>query len=128
MSPNDVTSYWLETAEEDLKTAEELFELKRYHHALFFCHLSLEKLLKGLVYKRTHAHPLPIHDLAKLAKQGGLPVTDAVVQDLEEITTWNIQARYDTIKRTFYRKATKEFSRLWFTKVKELFVWFKQQY
>lgn len=128
MSPNDVISYWLETAEEDLKTAGELLGLKRYHHALFFCHLALEKLLKGLVYKRTKNHPLPIHDLAKLAQQTGVSFPDTHMQDLEEITTWNIQARYDTIKRSFYKKATREFSSLWFGKVKEIFVWIKRQY
>ena len=38
---------WIESAVEDLEMANELL-MKRNHYSLFFCQLSLEKLLKGL--------------------------------------------------------------------------------
>lgn len=128
MTKQDVISYWQQSATEDLKTAEALFSLKRYDHSLFFCHMVLEKLLKGLVFEKTGKHALPIHNLVKLAQQAGLPLTPPQQRELEEITTWNIKARYDSIKRDFYHKATYQFTKGWLSKIKELFIWFKQQY
>lgn len=36
--------FWEKSAKKDIKTAEDLFNLKRYDACLFFCHLSLEKI------------------------------------------------------------------------------------
>ena len=128
MTSNDVSSYWKNTAHEALASAEALEKASRFDHALFFCHLAIEKLLKGIVYKKTNEHPLPIHNLVKLAQQTNLPFTNEQRAALEEITTWNIQARYDDVKRDFFHKATPAFTKLWFSTVKELFVWLLQQY
>lgn len=128
MTEKDVISYWLTTATEDLQTAQDLVGLKRYHHALFFCHLAIEKILKGLIFTKTHTHSLPIHDLIKLAKLAGLSLTEDKEKKLSEMTTWNIQARYDSIKRKFYKKATASFTKEWFAKTKEIFLWAKNHY
>lgn len=128
MTAKDLIKYWLDTAEDDFKTGEELIKVKRYNYALFFFHLAIEKMLKGLVYKKTQIHAPPIHNLVNLALQTGLPLTQKQKEDLKEITTWNIRARYDNIKRDFYKKATKGFTTGWFSKVKEYYLWFKKQY
>lgn len=128
MSPKDLIVYWQTTAKDDLQTAETLIVAKRYHHALFFCHLALEKLLKGLVFKKTDQHALPIHDLKKLARQAKLTLTPLHEKQLDEITTWNIRARYDNIKREFYKKATQRFASEWFIKIKGIFLWINQQF
>ena len=128
MTQGELIDYWLKAAEDSWETALGLVKLKKYHHALFFCHLALEKILKCLVFKKTDSHALPIHDLVKLAEQAGIFLTEGQRKDLEEITTWNIQARYDTVKRAFYKKSTEKFTDLWTKKVGELFLWFKNQY
>lgn len=128
MTVKDFISYWLNTASEDFETAGILFKSGKYHHALFFCHLALEKLLKGLVYKKTASHPLPIHNLVKLAHETGIILTEEQRKNLTEMTSWNIRARYDSYKREFYKKATADFTASWFLKTKELFLWFKKQY
>lgn len=128
MSPNDVTDFWKTTANEALASAKTLFQAKRFDHALFFCHLALEKMLKGLVWKKTNNPPFPIHDLVKLAEQARLPLSVKQQEQLKEITTWNIEARYDTYKRDFYHKATSSFTREWMTMAKEIFVWIQNQY
>ena len=117
MTQGELIDYWLKAAEDSWETALGLVKLKKYHHALFFCHLALEKILKGLVFKKTDSHALPIHDLVKLAEQAGIFLTEGQRKDLEEITTWNIQARYDTVKRAFYKKSTEKFTDLWTKKV-----------
>lgn len=128
MTPNDITAYWQTTANEALASAEALVKAKHFDHALFFCHLALEKLLKGLVWKRTDTPPLPIHDLVKLTKQAKLTTSAKQQEQFKEITTWNIEARYDTYKRDFYRKATQSFAVGWLAAAKELFIWIQKQY
>ena len=48
MNVDEVVQYWLELAEEDWPVAEHLLASGDYHYALFFGHLYLEKLLKGI--------------------------------------------------------------------------------
>ena len=43
--------YWITGAEEDLTTADLLLKMKRYQHGMFFCHLSIEKVLNSLISK-----------------------------------------------------------------------------
>lgn len=128
MTAKDLIEYWKKGAADDLDTAQELIKAKKYHHALFFCHLAIEKLIKGLIFHKTNEHSLPIHDLIRLSKQIGLIITPDQHSDLKEITTWNIQARYDNIKFEFYKKASKNFTFQWFTKVKELYSWLLNQF
>lgn len=128
MTLSDVTTYWQTSAKESLESAEILAHAKHFDHALFFCHLALEKILKGLVWKKTNNPPLPIHDLVKLTEQTKLEITARQREQLKEITTWNIEARYDSYKRDFYRKATQSFSLKWMAVAKELYLWIQKQY
>ena len=128
MTERDLEKYWRDTAKDSLDTAEGLFKLKRYHHALFFCHLSLEKILKGLVFVKTGQHALPIHDLVKLSHQAKLPLNNSQIDELSEIATFNVAARYDNIKRDFYHKATEDFATVWLNKTKEIFLWLTKQF
>lgn len=52
---------WFEQAEYDLKTAEAMFKSRRYIHAVFMCHLCIEKALKGLYTKRLSQTPPKTH-------------------------------------------------------------------
>lgn len=128
MNEEEVIKYWRETAQDALETAEGLFRLGRCHHSLFFAHLSLEKLLKGLVLAKTKENALPIHDLLKLSQQAGLNLTAQQRGDLLEVSTFNIAARYDNIKRAFYHKATKRFTEKWLSVVKKFYLWLENQF
>jgi len=73
--------------------------------------------------------PVPhIHDLAKLASQARLSLSQDQNQDLRTITTFNISARYDDIKLAFYKKCTKSFTEKYLNITKKLFIWLKDQY
>lgn len=120
-------NYWLKGAEEDLKTAKALFESKRYHHCLFFCHLFLEKMLKALVIKTTRRHCLPIHNLLKLAHDAKISLSQDIKQDLATINEFNIRARYNDYKFKFYKRATYEYTIEWFNKCKTIYLWLRRQ-
>ena len=122
-SEKEVVKYWLTASKEDFDSAEILFENRKYHHALFFCHLSIEKILKAIIVKSTKTAPPLIHDLIKQKEKAKLPLNDSQINELAEITTFNIQARYDDYKLSFRKKAKKRFSLKYLEKTKEILQW-----
>lgn len=118
-------NYWTKNAEEDFKTAESLYKEKRYHHCLFFCHLFLEKMFKALVTKNTTWHPLPIHNLLKLANDSQTILSDNLKKELATINEFNLRARYNDYKFEFYKKATHDYTTNWFNKCKQIYLWLK---
>jgi len=127
MDTQKLIDYWINSAEDDIKTVEALWESKRYHHCLFFCHLVVEKALKALVVKHTGEQALPIHNLIRLARDAGLVVPPDKEAALEEINTFNVRARYNDYKLKFYKKATREYTEKWKKISLEVFQWLKEQ-
>ena len=122
-SERDVVKYWVTASAEDFDSAEILYQNKKYHHALFFCHLSIEKMLKAIVVKSTGAAPPLSHDLVRFAERAGLDLSEPKKNELAEITTFNIAARYDDYKLSFQEKATEEFSLKYLKKTGEILEW-----
>ncbi len=116
---------WLKSAIEDLKIAQDLFRLKHYSYALFFCHLSLEKILKTIYLKQNKKYPVITHKLAKLAFACKIKLSDQQNDYLNEITTFNVEARYDVVKEKLYKKATKKFTQKYLDITHKLFTYFK---
>ena len=119
--------YWQKASKQDFETAKILYSNKKYHHALFFCHLSIEKALKAVIIDKTKKAPPFVHDLLRLAERSTLILSEDVKSGLLEITTFNIQARYDDYKLSFYKKATKAFTLKYFNKTKEILKWLNEQ-
>ena len=79
-----------------------------------------------MVVKKTNKHALPIHNLKKLSLDAGLRLSLFREKELKEITAFNIEARYNGYKLSFYKKATKKFTQKWFGKTKEIFQWIEK--
>ena len=118
--------YWYGSSEDDWDTALKLQENKKYHHALFFGHLSLEKLFKGKIVDLLNKNPLPIHNLVKLAKYLKIELTQEQEKSLEEISSFSLEARYDSYKLKFYKKATREYCDEWIQKLERWRLWIKE--
>ncbi|MEK7587964.1 MAG: HEPN domain-containing protein [Patescibacteria group bacterium] len=117
MTQREVVAFWRETSDKDWEFSQEIYARgKRYDYALFFVHLSLEKLLKALHYHRKDSHPLPIHDLVELSRRAEIEIPESQLTDLNEISSFNISARYDDYKKNFYKKANKEYADIWIKK------------
>lgn len=121
-------NFWKNSAEKDFNAAKSLFKNKHYNLCLFICHLTLEKLLKGLTIKHKKSVVPPIHDLSKLAKLTGLSLDNNQVKHLKTITTFNIAGRYEQEKYKFYKMATKNYAKQYLEITKELFLWLKKEY
>ena len=60
---------WLKQANYDMDTADAMFRSGRYFYAVFMCHLSIEKSLKGLYSKELAEVPPKTHNLLYLLKK-----------------------------------------------------------
>lgn len=127
MTQEESVKIWLDGADDALDTADKLFENGKYHHALFFLHLALEKILKAIYAQNKSESPPPIHDLVRLAEKSNLKLGEKQNLQLAEISTFNVSARYDDYKLRFYKKATLEYSTEWRGIGKELFQIFESK-
>jgi len=123
MTGKDKIDYWIATAESDWTVAGHLFEKGDYSYALFFGHLTLEKLLKALYVSRTDKTPPMTHRLVYLAEKSGLDLTDDRLELLETATDFNIEARYPDEKFSFRRRCTKEFTKDCLDRMEEARKW-----
>lgn len=125
-TPQELAGYWWQSAESNRLVAEDLFKLKHYDWSLFLWHLAIEKSLKAKIAAIGKEIPY-VHDLLRLAKEANLPTTGERAEQLNEITTFNIEARYDDYKRAFYKKANKPYTEKWSAVCREIIQWIKSQ-
>jgi HEPN domain-containing protein len=128
MERQEKINFWRESAKRDFDVVETLLKSNKYSQALFFLHLAIEKMIKGLVLKSTGESPLPIHNLERLANDASVEIDEEMKLQLREINSYNISARYDSCKLEFYKKATREYTLKWFEIGKKLFQFFQQKY
>jgi len=102
--------YWLESAEDDWKVSNHLFEKGDYPYSLFFGHLTIEKILKAIYVDRLNESPPYTHCLVFLAEKISLNLTMEQLELLETITDFNMEARYPDEKFSFKKRCTKDFS------------------
>jgi len=63
------------------------------------------KLLKAYYIKNVNSNVPRIHDLLKLSVNADLELTDKQKDFLDEVTTFNIKARYPDYKYRFHQRA-----------------------
>lgn len=112
MKKKEIAQNWLLKAKKDVETAKDLFGLKHYDWSLFIWHLAIEKTLKAKLVAQNKSVPYT-HDLSRLVKEANIPFSEEQIKQLNEITTFNIEARYDDYKLSFYKKTTSEYSGKW---------------
>lgn len=117
---------WQAGGHHDRDVARSLLQNKHYDWSLFIFHLALEKLLKALTVQ-AEATPPPIHKLVRLSEIANLELTSERREWLAEITEFNIEARYDDDKLSFYKKATSEYTKQWHERCEEIFLWLDQK-
>jgi HEPN domain-containing protein len=118
-----IVKHWIETSEDDYQTMLTLFNSKKYSWALFLGHISTEKLLKALYVKRFEKHAPFTHNLYRLAEQLDIKLSEEYADWLDEITSFNLNARYDDYKREFYSNCTPEYTQSWMEKIKNIRIW-----
>ena len=125
LNKENVINHWISTSEEDLETMTQLYQNKNYSWSLFLGHISTEKLLKAYYVKKHSSHAPFTHNLYRIAELSNLEISDEQADLLDNITTFNINARYDDYKREFYSLCTKEFTEEWIENIKKIQQWIK---
>lgn len=126
MTKEEHIAYWLESAAHDLDAAESLFQSEKYDWSLFIGHLVLEKMLKAL-YVKTNTDDVPpkIHNLLRLAELSTLTLTAEQQEFFDDVNQFNIATRYSDYKEAFYKCCTREYTELYFIRIKEDYAWLK---
>lgn len=127
MNTEDKIKFWKEKAKECIKIAENQFRDKNYLWCLFFCHLSLEKALKAKVIKNTKKESPYTHSLIILAKLSAIQLEEDNLVDLETITDFNIETRYDDYRESLKKKANKSYTEKYLKITKKYLKWFLNQ-
>jgi len=86
----------------------------------------LEKIIKALYISKLDSSPPYIHNLKQLAKLSKIKVTILESKQLDEISKFNVSARYDDYKYQMHKKATKDYTEKWITTGKKLYEKYKK--
>jgi HEPN domain-containing protein len=128
MTKKEHITFWLESADNDLHAADNLFVSGNYDWCLFIGHLSLEKVLKAIYINSTDDFiPPKIHNLSRLVELSKLSPTLEIDRFLVIANKFHIEGRYPEFKNEFYKTCTKEFAESNFVKIKEVYKWLRSQ-
>lgn len=99
---NKAAVNWIKSSSYDITTAEAMLKAKRYIYVIFFCHLAVEKLLKGIACKITGKIPPKTHDLLYLAQLTNISLPEKHQILISRLNAVSVPTRYpeDIIKLT----------------------------
>ena len=117
--------YWTNSAVSDLETSEILIERNKILQGLFFCHLTIEKILKAHIIKATSTIPPKSHNLIFLSEKAEISVSSDDEIFFGILMKYQLQGRYpdynpaipDRQKAQYYLTKTKEIFRWLLTKL-----------
>ncbi len=123
MNVRKTIEYWIRSAEYDLDVANSLFENKKYHYALFFGHLAIEKILKGIFVKKKLEHAPFSHSLTILSREAELDIDGERLEKLAEFMEFYIEGRYPRDMEAVLRKCSENYTREKLGEIKEMYQW-----
>lgn len=126
---NDKVAYWTDIADYDIGTAESLFKARRWLYVAFMCHQAIEKTLKAYWCGTREDDPPYIHNHKRLASGCGLyeQMSEEQHKFIENVTNYNIEARYPEDKDALYRQLSKQACRQMIDETKQLMQWIQEK-
>ncbi len=119
---------WLKQADYDLSTSEFMANGGRHFHAVFMCHLAIEKALKGLYLQNLQETPPKTHNLVHLLNKIGLRLDtekSGVIAKLNEAST---ATRYPDDIDKLQDDYTQEIAAQIVTQTRGILEWIKKQF
>lgn len=121
---NKLIKYWMDSADEDIKTAKVLIDNGRSLPALFFCHLAIEKGLKGAFVKKREETPPKTHNLIYLTESIDLSFTNDILDFFGILMNYQISGRYPDLNPL---EITSDKVVKYYEKTLEILLWIKKQ-
>jgi len=127
---NNKVKYWIEISEEDLETAEILFNKNKYLYAGYFLQQSVEKIIKAYYQMTKNDLPPRTHNLVYLAEVTGLinELTDGKENILYTLNPLNIETRYPEYREKISKSLTKVRLNKILDETKEFHKWIKRKF
>ena len=118
---------WLKQADYDIKTAEIMFDNKRYFYAVFMCHLSIEKALKGIYLDRLKEIPPKTHNLVYLVEKIKLLLPENLYDSVFALNRVSVPTRYPDDIQRMLKDYNEERTKKVIESGKEVLQWLKKQ-
>jgi HEPN domain-containing protein len=118
---------WLKQSNYDMDTADAMFDSGRYFYAVFMCHLSIEKALKGLYSKVSKEVPPKTHNLIYLLEKIGKKPKQDLGKFVIKLNTASVATRYPDDLAKIQAVYTKEITREMISRSKDVLIWIKMQ-
>lgn len=118
---------WLKQADYDIKTAEIMFDNKRYFYAVFMCHLSIEKALKGIYLDRLKEIPPKTHNLVYLVEKIKLLLPENLYDSVFALNRVSVPTRYPDDIQRMLKDYNEERTKKVIEGGKEVLQWLKKQ-
>lgn len=118
---------WYFQSDYDLETAFDMFKSGRYVYCIFMCHLSLEKVLKGLLVKTKREFPSKSHSLIYFVEKLELKMEDSYYEFLFTLNKISVPTRYPEDLRKLVAAYSIDRTENILNRTKEIQLWIKQQ-
>jgi len=119
---------WLKQADYDMDTAEFMLNGGKRFYAVFMCHLSIEKALKGLYSHRLKRSPPRVHNLVFLLNEAGLKPPQTVGRFLVKLNQVSVATRYPENLDDLEKDFTPSVVQRMLSQGKEALEWIKAQF
>jgi len=119
---------WLKQADYDIDTAEFMFTGGKFFYAVFMCHLSVEKAIKGLYQRRLKETPPKTHNLVYLLKKIDIRPTETTGRFIVKLNEASVVTRYPEDIDMLQGQYTKDVVKDILVKSKEVLEWIKGQF
>jgi HEPN domain-containing protein len=121
---NRQIEYWQNSSLSDIETAGILIEKEKFLHGLFFCHLSLEKILKASYVLHNNTIAPKTHDLIYLINHTSVKLDEKTMNFLALLMKYQLEGRYPEYTPSIPSKGK---SLEYLEKTKELLKWLTQK-
>ena len=131
MDKKEKYKHWLKVAENDLDTAEFMFDGGRYSYLTFMCQQAIEKLSKGIYVYTFDEEAKYTHNINTILVKIPCVTNDTEYDNYKtffnELFMYYTAGRYDVYKEKIVKSLDKATSESILKRTKEAFVWLKSQ-
>lgn len=118
---------WMKQAVYDMDTAEYMHRGGRYFYAVFMCHLSIEKALKGLYQEKLGEIPPKTHNLVYLVEKIKLRIPEPFYDILYTLNRVSVPTRYPDDLQRILGEYDRERTKKLLDEAAEILLWLKTE-
>ena len=125
MTQQEIVSYWIGKARDELDSANIMFNANKHLYAGFMCHQAIEKALKArYIYLKDDRQPYE-HNLERLSKMTDLfdKMTEEQRNTMRKLVPLYINARYEDYKNVMAELLTSQYCKKLILDTEVLLTW-----